>query len=367
MIFNEEQSIFRNTVKEFAESALRPAIEEILETEQAPQELFLQASELGIVGVMYGEDTGGIGLGATELCIALEELAKVSPGFAQSVSSPMVAAIAFNASEELAARYAEDIIEGSKKLGLSLETGGASTLKVQKTAEGYVLNGIRYGVANVDADLLCVVSPAENGADLCLIVEKGAEGLLQGDIEHRLGMAGSNAGALTFADVVVPAADAVIVDGFGMSCLSALADAAIGLGGGEGLYARALEFCQLRSHEFKPVIKMNFTSHKLAELRAKLEMCQLAVYGAAAYADEYAATSNALVAQQWRVAAKSVKICATEIALDTSIISVRLHGGIGYHDPMVWRYLGDVQGTTTVNSSNDQQIEDLAVILGYRD
>src|SRR6476646_3016094 len=84
---SEEQELLRRSVREFAETEMRPHIREWDETQHFPIELMPKLAALGLLGIQFPETYGGAGMSAVDYCICIEELARVDPGVALSVAA----------------------------------------------------------------------------------------------------------------------------------------------------------------------------------------------------------------------------------------------------------------------------------------
>src|SRR5204863_8943476 len=83
----EEQTLLRRTVREFAETEIRPHVREWDENQNFSPELMPKLAALGLLGIQYPEQYGGAGMSAVDYCICIEELARVDPGIALSVAA----------------------------------------------------------------------------------------------------------------------------------------------------------------------------------------------------------------------------------------------------------------------------------------
>src|SRR3954468_8417062 len=83
----EEQALLRRTVREFAETEMRPHVREWDEQQHFPTELVPKLAGLGLMGIQFEERYGGAEMSAIDYCICIEELARVDPGVALSVAA----------------------------------------------------------------------------------------------------------------------------------------------------------------------------------------------------------------------------------------------------------------------------------------
>src|SRR6059058_1199519 len=83
----EEQELLRRTVREFAETEIRPHVREWDEAQHFPSEIMPSLAGLGLLGIQFPDDYGGAGMSAIDYCICIEELARVDPGLALSIAA----------------------------------------------------------------------------------------------------------------------------------------------------------------------------------------------------------------------------------------------------------------------------------------
>src|SRR5579862_523768 len=111
----EEQELLRRSVREFAETEIRPHVREWDHEQHFPSELIPKLAALGLMGIQFPEQYGGAGLTALDYCICIEELARVDPGVALSVAAHnglCAAHIATFASEEQKRKFLVPLAQG---------------------------------------------------------------------------------------------------------------------------------------------------------------------------------------------------------------------------------------------------------------
>ncbi len=371
MIFTEEQELFRQTVREFAQKELVPLVPQILETNTYPLELLEKAGELGILGANYPEEWGGLGLGQVEVCIIFEEIAKVCPGFALSIEILLVSASHF-VDAPIREKYLSGLLEGKTALGSGATpptgqaNGAESELFFKKVEGGYVCNGTRLYATNHAADVLYAYGPDEEGNTRFGFFEKGMPGYEIMPNDSKIGQAGNNGGTVVFKDVFVP-------DEMTGTCGVGSGDvyyqvydgcSAEALGCAKGLYEKTLDWCKTRTHDFKPLTAMSAVSQKLAELKMKIIMAEALVYDCAVLNDEYYRTHDEQVGERWRQTAEACKVQVSELLVPVAYECIKLHGGIGFHDPMVWHYLGDQLNYTHMDITNEIHYSSMAALMG---
>src|SRR5712692_9247641 len=80
----DEQQLLRRTVRDFAETEIRPHVREWDREQHFPAELIPALAALGLMGIQFPEQYGGAGMSAIDYCICIEELARVDPSVALS-------------------------------------------------------------------------------------------------------------------------------------------------------------------------------------------------------------------------------------------------------------------------------------------
>lgn len=371
MIFTEEQELFRQSVRAFAENELAPLVPDIIETNTYPPELLKKASELGILGANYPVEWGGLGLGQVEVCIIFEEIAKVCPGFALSIEIMLVSASHFE-SDAIREKYLPGLLAGETALGSGATppTGQAneteSALFYKKVDGGYLANGTRLYATNHSANTVYVYGPDEEGSTRYAFFEKGMEGFEVLPNDEKIGMAGNNGGTMVFNDVFVPE-EMTGVTGVGSGDVYyQVYDgcAAEALGCAKGIFEKTMEWCQTRTHNFNPLTSMSAVSQKLAEMKMKIIMAEALIYDCAALNDEYYRTRDEEIGERWRQTAEATKVQASELLVPVAYECIKLHGGLGYHDPNIWRYLGDQLNYTHMDITNEIHYGAMAALMG---
>jgi alkylation response protein AidB-like acyl-CoA dehydrogenase len=196
----------------------------------------------------------------------------------------------------------------------------------------YVLNGTKNWITNgSNASVYIVmaqtdVAKGHKGIN-ALIVEKGAPGFTIGPKENKLGIRGSDTHSLMFTDVKVPKANRIGEDGFGfkfaMKTLTGgrigIAAQALGIAG--GAYELALQYSKERKAFGVPISQHQAIQFKLADMATNIEAARLLCYKAAWTKDQ---------GLDYTLSAAMAKLFASQVAMDTTIEAVQVHGGYGY-------------------------------------
>src|SRR5215467_9381916 len=148
----EEQALLRRTVREFAETEMRPHVREWDEQQHFPQELVPKLASLGLMGIQFAEQYGGAAMSAVDYCICIEELARVDPSIALSVAGHnglCASHINLFGTDAQKQKYLTPLARGEKigAWGLTESTSGSDAAGMRTTAGRvagcWVLNGAK--------------------------------------------------------------------------------------------------------------------------------------------------------------------------------------------------------------------------------
>lgn len=375
MIFTEGQKRLQASVREFAEKELAPQVPEILATNGFSRDLYRRFGQLGFWRVGLPEEDGGVGGGQVEIAIIMEELAKVCPGFALSAEIAYSNIPIFLQQPALKERYAEKIISGEYVLASAATPpeGQANvpewpiTLTPTEDGEGYYVNGTRlYGTNNKYADVVVGYGKDENGNVVGFAVDKDMPGWNHDDAPVKLGCAGQGGGTCVFDNVRIPK-DFITPTEIGTSegyYIVYDACAAEALGCMKGIYAKAVDWICNRTSNFTPLIQHKGVAYKVAELKTYIELADSMVYDAACARDAFLETNDPEVGDIWHMKAETAKIRVSEIGAMVCKESVKLFGGLGYHDINIYHYLGDSIDYTIMDQTNEIHYDAVLALVG---
>src|SRR5215831_3282458 len=169
----EEQRLLRRTVREFAETEIRPHVREWDEAQHFPIELVPKLAALGLMGIQFDERHGGAGMWGVDYCICIEKVARVDPGVALSLAAHnglCAAHINFFGSEAQKQTYLAPLARGEKvgAWGLTESTSGSDAAGMRTTAarQGacWVLNGAKTFITHGRVGQVMVVMAVTNRA-----------------------------------------------------------------------------------------------------------------------------------------------------------------------------------------------------------
>ena len=349
--FTEEQEMFRQAAREFAETRVAPKVAEMEETGQVNAEVVKALGEAEMMAVTIPQEYGGLGLGYVARLIALEEISRVSVATAMmlQVFGLGIEPITKFGTEEQKQRYLPGLATGERlaTVAVTEPTGGSDPkggrTSYKKDGDDYIINGRKCFITNSHiADTIVVLAKDEENPDAfsAFIVEKAMGGFRPTHEEHKVGMRGCNTGELAFENCRVPGENLLGVEGKGMRvAMAAIGDVGRGgmVGCALGLQAACLEaslkFANERILYGKPISRLQTIQNKLADMKIDLEAGRLLGYRAAAMQDKGLRASN-----EFAVA----KYYATEAAQKAAKMAADIHGGYGCMEEYpVTRYLRD--------------------------
>ncbi len=362
--FTEEQELFRQAAREFAETKVAPKVPEMEETGEVNDDVVKALAEAEMMAITIPKEYGGLGLGYVARLIALEEIARVSVATAMTLQifALGIEPIIRFGTEEQKKKYLPGLATGERlaTVAVTEPTGGSDPksgrTSYKKDGDNYIINGRKCFITNSHiADTITVLARDEEEPDVfsTFIVEKGMEGFRPGHKEHKVGMRGCNTGELIFENCRVPRANLLGPEGKGMRvAMTAISEVGRGgmVGCALGLQAACLEasvkFANERILYGKPISKLQTIQNKLAEMKIDLEAGRLLGYRAAALQDQGLRASN-----EFAVA----KYFTTEAAHKAAKMAVDIHGGYGcmeeYAVSRYWRdaaVLGPSAGTSDI-------------------
>lgn len=338
---SEEQLMIRDAARDFARTELLPGVIERDTHQIFPAEQVKKMGELGFLGMMVDPKYGGGGMDSISYVLVMEELSKVdaSCSVIVSVNNSLVCyGLEKYGSEAQKEKYLTKLATG-EKLGafcLSEPEAGSDATSQKTTAidmgDHYLLNGTKNWITNGGtADYYLVIAQTDrekkhHGIN-AFIVEKGWEGFDIGPKEDKLGIRGSDTHSLQFNDVKVPKENRIGEDGFGFTfAMKTLSGGRIGiaaqaLGIASGAYELAREYSKVRKAFGKPISHHQAIAFKLADMHTNIEAARHLVMKAAWDKDQ---------GNNYDMSGAMAKLYASQVAMDTTVEAVQIHGGYGY-------------------------------------
>jgi alkylation response protein AidB-like acyl-CoA dehydrogenase len=337
----DEQELLRRTVREFAETEIRPHVREWDHEQKFSADLMPKLASLGLLGIQYPEQYGGAGMSAIDYCICIEELARVDPAISLSVAAHnglCASHIFLFGTDEQRKTFLVPLARGEKlgAWGLTESTSGSDAAAMRTTAvrdgDSWVLNGSKTFITHGRiGDTMVVMAVTDRSAGRkgvsAFIVERGTPGLAAGKKEDKLGMRASDTSEVLFENCRIPADRLLGVEGQGfvntMQVLDAgrIGIAALAVGLAQGAYEAALRYARERKSFGKTIAGFQAIQWKLADAATKIEAARLLTYQAA-----YLKGRN----QRTTLESSMAKLYASEVAVRCANEGVQIHGGYGF-------------------------------------
>ena len=364
---SEEQVLLRRSVREFAETEIRPHVREWDQEQHFPAELRSKLAALGLLGIQFPEKYGGAGMSAIDYCICIEELARVDPAISLSVAAHnglCSSHIALFGTEEQKQKFLVPLARGEKigAWGLTESTSGSDAAGMRTTAvragNCWVLNGSKtFTTHGRVGNIMVVMAVTDRAAGTkgisAFIVEHGTPGMSPGKKEDKLGMRASDTSEVIFDNCRIPADQLVGDEGQGfvetMQVLDAgrIGIAALAVGLAQGAYEAALSYARERRAFGKPIAAFQAIQWKLADAATKIEAARLLTYQAAYLKERGRRTT---------LESSMAKLYASEIAVKVADDCVQIHGGYGFvKDYPAEKYFRDVKLTTIGEGTSEIQ------------
>ncbi len=362
----EEQEILRGEVRRFAEERIRPGLAERDRERRFPAAIVREMGEMGLLGMLVEERHGGAGFSPLSYVIAVEELARVCPSTAvtMSVSNSVCCwPIAHFGSEELKRRVLPALASGAGLGAFALTEPGsgsdAGSLQTRAERRGgeWVLDGEKAWVSNAGyATHYVVVARTDPDAGKrgisAFVVPADAPGLEVGEPEKKLGLRASRTAPLAFRECRVAAENLLGEAGQGFKiALATLDHSRLGIAAQSvGIHQRALElaveYARDRVQFGVPIGRHQGVGFQLAEMATRLEAARLLTRHAAL--EESGSRAGRL--------ASEAKLFASEAANLACYQALQIHGGNGFsEDYEISRLYRDVRVTSIYEGTSEMQ------------
>jgi len=338
----EEQSLIKETVRDFAEREIKPLAKELDEKAEFSIELTKKIGELGLFGMYLPEKYGGQELDTLSYIIAVEEIARIDGSQAATLAahnSLGIGPLYYYGTEEQKTKYLPKLCTGEALWGFGLteadagsDSRGTKTKAILKN-ETWTINGSKIFITNGSVDIsigstVQAVSGEKDGRKefTCIIVDKDTPGFKRVSMHGKMMWRASDTAELYFDDCKVPKENLLGKIGQGSKIMLSTLDngrlsiAAMGLGCAQGAYELALKYSQERKQFGKPICKFQVNAFKLADMATKIELARNLLYKTCWLKDNNKAFS--------KEAAMS-KLYCSEIAKEVADEAVQIHGGYG--------------------------------------
>ncbi|MCT8140071.1 acyl-CoA dehydrogenase [Anaerobacillus sp. CMMVII] len=366
-LLTEEQEMIRKMVRDFAKNEVAPSAAERDEEERFDRGIFDMMGELGLTGIPWPEEYGGIGGDFLSYAIAVEELSRVcaSVGVTLSAHTSLAGWPVYKfGTEEQKQKFLRPMAEG-KKLGAYglTEPGAGSDVSAMKTTakkdgDDYILDGSKIFITNGgDAEIYVVFAVTQpelkHKGVSAFIVEKGTPGFSFGKKEKKLGIRSSSTLEIIFDNCRVPKENLLGKEGEGFKIAMMTLDggrngiAAQAVGIAQGALDAAVNYAKERKQFGKPIGAQQGLAFKIADMATKIEASRLLTY--------QAAWRESVGLPYGKESAMS-KLFAGDTAMEVAIEAVQVFGGYGYtKEYPVERYMRDAKITQIYEGTNEIQ------------
>jgi len=337
----QEHLMIQQAARDFAQSELLEGVIERDEKQIFPIDQIKKMGELGFMGMMVDPKYGGSGLDTISYIIAMEEISKVdaSASVVMSVNNSLVCwGIQAFGTEAQKQQWLPLLASGEIHGAFCLsEPEAGSDATSQKTTaidmgDYYLVNGTKNWITNGNtASVYLVIAQTHaekksKGINV-LIMTKEMPGFTIGPKEQKMGIRGSDTHSLLFNDVKVPKENRIGADGFGFKfAMKTLAGGRIGiaaqaLGIASGAYELALKYSKVRKSFGTEICNHQVIAFKLADMAVNVEAARHLCMKAAWDKDHH---------NNYDTSSAMAKLFASQVAMDTTIEAVQIHGGNGY-------------------------------------
>ncbi|TMI71265.1 MAG: acyl-CoA dehydrogenase [Bacillati bacterium ANGP1] len=337
---SEEEELFRDTVRDFAEREVRPRVTAMERASTVDPALLAKCFELGLMGIDIPESHGGAGGSLLMTVLAVEELSAVDASVAifVDVQNTLVNTLLRKwASDDVKRRYlprlATDLL-GAYALSEPESGSDAFGLQTRATRQGnsWILEGRKLWITNgAEAGVFVIFANTDFTKGYkgitAFAVERGFKGFSVGKKEDKLGIRASSTCELILDGCEVPAANVVGEVGIGYKvAIETLNTGRIGIGAqmigvARGALTAALKYAKERKQFGKPIRDFQAVQFQLAQAATELEAARLMVYNAARLE---------AAGEPYTTQAAMAKLFASQVAERVTSLAVELFGGYGY-------------------------------------
>lgn len=336
---NEEESLFRDSVRKFAREEIAPLVRRMDDAAVFDKDLLHQLFALGLMGIEIPEEYGGQGGNFFQCVLAIEEISAVDPsaGVVVDVQNTIVNnAILRWGSEAQKKKYLPRLAAGTVGAYALSEAGSGSDAFALATVaahngSGYVLNGRKLWISNAaEAGLFVLFANAEPAAGhrgiTAFLIERDFPGFQVGKKEDKLGIRASSTCELILDNCLVPEENILGERGKGYRiAIETLNEGRIAIGAqmtglAQGALGHATRYAKERRQFGQPIAGFQAVQFDLARMAIEVEAARLLVYNAARLRD---------AGLPFLKEAAMAKYYASDIAEKAASKAVEIHGGVG--------------------------------------
>jgi len=356
-----------DAVDRFVERSIVPVAHDLEQKDEYPHQIVEDMKELGLFGATIAPEYGGLGLSAVTYSAIVERVTAAWMSISGIFNSHLIMAAAVQrfGTDQQKERFLPRFATGEIRGGIALTEPDCGTdlqavrTRAERKGNAYLVNGTKTWITNsVEGDILAVLvktdpdaQPRHKGMSLLLIEKQ--EGVQASKLK-KLGYRGIDTGQVTLDDVQVPFDNLVggeegrglqqILGGLELGRINV---AARGVGIAKASLDKAVEYAQVRKTFGKPIAEHQAIQLKLADMATRLEAARLLTKAAAEAYDS---------GQRCDMEAGMAKLFATEVGVENSLDSMRIHGAYGYSTEFdIERYYRDAPLLAIGEGTNELQ------------
>jgi len=378
---SEEHETLRKTVEEFAREEVAPVIGDLYDRCEFPYEIVAKMGRMGLFGLPFPEEYGGMGGDFLAVCVTLEELARVD----SSVAITVEAGVSLGAmpiyrfgTEEQKREWLPKLCSGEVLGGFGLtepgggsDAGAALTTAVERDGQ-WVLNGSKAFITNSGTRITGLVTAtavtgrsADGHKEIsAIIVPSGTPGFSVSKSYSKVGWNSSDTHELSFVDCRVPVENLLGQRGRGYAQFLSILDegriaiAAVGVGLAQGCVDESVRYAHEREAFGRTIGEYQAIQFKIADMEARVHTARLAYYAAAA---------KMLRGEPFKREAAIAKLVSSNAAMDNARDATQIFGGYGFmNEYPVGRFYRDAKILEIGEGTSEVQRMLIARELGLR-
>ena len=374
--FSEDEQLFRDSIRQFAEERIRPLVRTIDEKQVMDSGLVQELFQMGVMGIEVPQEYGGGGGTFFEAILAVEEISKVDPsvGVLVDVQNTLVinALLRWGTPEQKKKYLSMMAVETVGAYALSEAGSGSDAFALSTRAElkgdHYVLNGRKLWITNAkEAGIYILIATVDPSAGYkgitAFIVEKDFPGFQVGHKEDKLGIRASSTCELILEDCRVPKANVLGEVGKGYKvAIETLNEGRIGIGAqmvglAAGAWNHAAKYAQERKQFGKAIADFQGVQFQLAQAATEIEAARMMMYNAARMKD---------AGMNFVKEAAMTKLYTSQVAERVASLAVEIYGGYGFvKDYPVEKYYRDAKIGKIYEGTSNMQLNTIAkLVLG---
>ena len=368
-----------DSVRDFAQSAVAPVSAQHDRDKTFPYEVVAQMGEMGLFGLPFPEEFGGMGGDYFALALALEELGKVD----QSVAITLEAGVSLGAmpiyrfgTREQQERWLPDLLSAKRLAGFGLtEPGagsdaGATATTARADGDEFVINGTKQFITNSGTDITSLVTvtavtgekPGGGKEISTIVVPSDTPGFVAEPPYDKVGWHASDTHPLSFTDARVPQANLLGDRGRGYANFLSILDegriaiAGLATGVAQGCVDECIKYARERKSFGKAIAEYQSVSFAIARMELRAHVSRMAYYDAAA---------KMLAGKPFKKEASIAKLVSSEAAMDNARMATQIHGGYGFmNEYLVSRHYRDSKILEVGEGTTEVQLMLIARSLG---